>query len=196
MKNEFLKNIFSIFQQYSSIYPGPDGKIYIGNWNAMCSQMSVINNPNFKGASCNFCPKCLRFPRFHLSSTLYGVGVTQPPCMANYKLGAANPICWPVGVEEVPPQEEITVYPNPFEATLIIKCSHVQNKTFYLYDSFGKLILTKTITENKEQINTANLAAGLYFYAIVNKNGERLKAGKVVKSRLLRATHRLDCLPG
>lgn len=165
------------FTDYSTMYIAPDDKIYIGNWNVWCTQMSVINNPNQKGALCGFCPKCLRFPKV----AGWSGTVTSPPNMVNYRLGAANPICWPAGVEEVPPQEEITAYPNPFEATLIIKCSHVQNKTFYLYDSFGKLILTKTINENKEQINTANLAAGLYFYSIVNKNGVRLKAGKMVK---------------
>ena len=125
--------------------------------------------------------------------SLYVTGVFQSPVVnfGNYNvylqlLGCrdwyfAKYVMKPTGVNDVPNKNEITVYPNPFEATLIIQCSHVQNKTFYLYDSFGKLILTKTIEANKEQINTANLAAGLYFYSIINKNGERVKAGKVVK---------------
>ncbi len=163
------------FAGYSTLYLGPDNKIYIGNLNAISGQMSVINYPDKKGDSCGFCKRCLRF------NDPNAIAITSPPNMANYNLGPSNPICWPAVVEEVPPQEEINVYPNPFEATLIIKCSHVQNITFYLYDSFGKLILTKTFNENKEQINTTNLSAGLYFYSIVNKNGERVKAGKVVK---------------
>ena len=165
------------FKGYYSLNLAPDNKIYVGNWNGGGNRMSVINEPDKKGDSCSFCKKCMVFPIM----PNHAVNILTPPNMVNYALGAANPICWPAGVEEVPPQEEITVYPNPFEATLIIQCSHVQNKTFYLYDSFGKLILTKTIEANKEQINTANLAAGLYFYSIINKNGERVKAGKVVK---------------
>ena len=176
-----LDTSWDYFPTYSCLYLGPDDKLYLGYYSPLLGQMSYFNEPDKKGAASGFCRHCLHFPGFYSQGNYFNYGVSTPPCMPNYKLGAANPICWPVGVEEVPPQEEITVYPNPFEATLIIKCSHVQNKTFYLYDSFGKLILTKTITENKEQINTANLAAGLYFYSIINKNGERVKAGKVVK---------------
>ena len=73
------------------------------------------------------------------------------------------------------------VFPNPFYEQITIKRPIPKQETFCLYDSFGKLILTKTLEENKEQINTSFLPEGLYFYAIVNKNGERVKAGKVVK---------------
>ena len=74
-----------------------------------------------------------------------------------------------------------SIYPNPFYEEINIKRPIAKQETFNLYDNFGKLILSKTIEANKEQINTSHLAAGLYFYSIVNKNGERVKAGKVVK---------------
>ena len=174
-----LDTTWAAFQYYCLAYPGPDNKLYIGNWNGFSPAMSVINNPDVKGAGCNFCPKCLRFPH-HPPYT--GGYVTTPPNMPNYKLGATNPPCV-VGVPEVGQGKklEFSVSPNPFEQTLIIKTNFAQQETFYLYDVIGKLILTKTIEANKEQINTANLAAGLYFYSIVNKNGERVKAGKMVK---------------
>lgn len=87
----------------------------------------------------------------------------------------------PAGVNEVPKENEVNVYPNPFIQTIFLQTTNPKQETFSLYDSFGKLILTKTIEASKEQINTAHLAAGLYFYSIVNKNGERVKAGKVLK---------------
>ena len=78
-------------------------------------------------------------------------------------------------------ENDYEVFPNPFYEQITIKRPITKQETFCLYDSFGKLILTKTLEENKEQINTSFLPEGLYFYAIVNKNGERVKAGKVVK---------------
>ncbi len=125
--------------------------------------------------------------------SLYVTGQFTSPVLAfgSYNIYIGLPTCWdwyfakyilpPTGINDVPKENGVSVYPNPFTSTIYIQTTSPKQETFSLYDSYGKLILTKTIIDNKEQINTSQLAAGLYFYSIVNKNGERVKAGKVVK---------------
>ena len=125
--------------------------------------------------------------------SLYVSGQFTSPVLAfgSYNIYIGYPTCqdWffakyilpPTGINDLPNENEVGVYPNPFTSTIYIQTTSPKQETFSLYDSYGKLILTKTIIDNKEQINTSQLAAGLYFYSIVNKNGERVKAGKVVK---------------
>jgi hypothetical protein len=77
-----LDTSFLQFQNYQTAYLAPNNKIYIGNFGGTGKQMSVIDNPDVKGAGCNFCPKCLR-----TDSLFYGY-LGTPPCMPNYGLGA------------------------------------------------------------------------------------------------------------
>ena len=76
-----LDTTWAAFQGYSNIYPAPNGKLYVGNWNGLSKQMSRIENPNAKGTACNFCARCERF------TPNYG-SASSPPCMPNYRLGA------------------------------------------------------------------------------------------------------------
>ena len=175
-----MDTTWDYFQQYSSIAPGPDGKIYIGNWNGFSNAMSVINNPNSKGIACSFCPKCLRFPMYHFSPTNIGGGVFQPPCMANYKLGAANPICWPVGIEEVQAEEEVMkVYPNPAQESISIE--YTLGGILEITDLEGRI--TKHISlsgdSGKLRVNITNITNGIYFYRHII-DGQLKGTGKIV----------------
>ncbi len=75
--------------------------------------MSYFNFPDQKGAASGFCKRCLQYPGFHSQGTYYNFGVTTPRAMPNYKLGPANPICWPLGVEETTAKMKFKLYPNP-----------------------------------------------------------------------------------
>src|SRR5690606_11319369 len=94
-----LDTTWNAFMLHSSMYLGPDDKLYISNCTGLSDAMSVINDPNNKGVACDFCPRCLRFPTFYYNGGKI-TGVASPPCMPNYKLGATNPPCWVTGVEE------------------------------------------------------------------------------------------------
>ncbi|MBS1628639.1 MAG: hypothetical protein JST27_01155 [Bacteroidetes bacterium] len=111
------------FQLYSNIYPGPDGRLYIGNWGGLQGQMSVITNPDAKGSAAGFCPKCLRFPGFLFRGVMTFGSVTNPPCMPNYSLGPTNPICYPtVSVPHEPtPLAPLRIYPNPVSGMLYVE---------------------------------------------------------------------------
>ena len=162
------------FSQYSSIGLGPDDKLYIGNWHGFSNAMSVLNKPDEKGLACEFCPRCLRFPKFNNIAN-----VKQPPNMPNYKLGAANPICWTAGVEEVPEETSLEVYPNPAKGSFTIAYKGTSN--FILTDVMGKRCMTVLLPmdKNKVEVDVQHLPSGVYFWH-QERGGVLGKSGKLV----------------
>jgi hypothetical protein len=138
------------FQIYETMYNAPDGKIYIGNYGGLSKQMSRIDNPDVKGAGCNFCPRCLRLDS--LGANAY---VGTPPCMPNYGLGAKT--CWPLDTGNVHITENWCFYPNPANRFILIK--NAKGKRKLLYNSVGQIIFS-TI---KDEIEVGGLSKGLYF---------------------------------
>ncbi|MBK7041062.1 MAG: hypothetical protein IPH46_11500 [Bacteroidetes bacterium] len=49
-----MDTTFIQFTHYDASYYGADGKLYIGNFHGTSKQMSRIDNPDVKGAGCNF----------------------------------------------------------------------------------------------------------------------------------------------
>jgi hypothetical protein len=84
-------------------------------------------------------------------------------------------------VTEIKTVAATKVYPNPFNNQLIVHRPTAKEETLFLYDNTGKLILTKPLFSEKENIFTGNLPAGLYFYNIYGKDGVRKDWGKMVK---------------
>ena len=149
-----MDTTYDQFQKWSCLYPGPDGKIYVGNWNGLGHAMSYIENPNIKGAGCNFCAKCLQF----------GIpsGVNNPPCMPNYELGKDSVLlagCTPVGLPGPPTEgvHELVVYPNPASSKLIIENGELKMKE--LYNAVGQLIFST----KADEIDVSHFAKGVYY---------------------------------
>jgi Secretion system C-terminal sorting domain len=154
------------FQNYTNIYPGPDGKIYIGYFHGFSRQMSTIDNPDVEGPGCNFCRKCLR------TNSYYGI-LTTPPCMPNYELGAdtVNQNCWAVGIHNeqlIMNNEQWVVYPIPASTKLYVTSlrgghacpDHSGKQSHYeLYNSVGQLIFSTT----KNEIDVSLLSKGVYY---------------------------------
>jgi hypothetical protein len=152
-----LDTSFQKFQDYSSSYLGPDGKLYIGNHGGLSKQMSVINNPDVKGAGCNFCPRCLR-----LDSVFWYGGVGTPPCMPNYGLGAQ--VCWPLESQQYEVgSEQVVVYPNPSNSKLRIKNGELKMKE--LYNSVGQIVLST----KENVIDVSGLVKGVYYLRVENQ---------------------------
>jgi hypothetical protein len=147
------------FTDYETAYLAPDSKLYIGNWAGTCKQMSRIDNPNVKGAGCNFCPKCLRF------DTLTGyTRASTPPCMPNYGLGSK--VCYPEGLLN-PPKEDlnaIEVFPNPSTTIFEVRGSMKGSKK-ELYNSVGQLVLST----KENEIDVKYLPKGLYYLKVENQ---------------------------
>ncbi|MBK6331153.1 MAG: hypothetical protein IPF62_11815 [Bacteroidetes bacterium] len=133
-----LDTSFIEFQDYDASYLGPDNKLYIGNFAGLSTQMSVINNPDIKGAGCNFCPRCLRLDTVGIAGT--------PPCMPNYSLGAQT--CWPLGSTQLTvDSQQLVLYPNPVSHKLYIKTESKQKRE--LYNSVGQLLLIQNIFKKR-----------------------------------------------
>ena len=155
-----LDTVANAAQGYETAYLGPDGKIYIGNFHGLSKQMSRIDNPDIKGAGCNFCPRCLRLDS--LGANAY---VGTPPCMPNYGLGAKT--CWPLAAEDVLiGNDHLSVYPNPTNSILNFK--NKTGKSKYLYNTLGQLIRT---TQSNE-MDIRGLHPGVYY---VQCDGETRK---------------------
>lgn len=140
------------FQGYETMYNAPDGKIYIGNFGGLSKQMSRIDNPDVKGAGCNFCPRCLRLDS--LGANAY---VGTPPCMPNYGLGAKT--CWPLSISQSAnePMSRLEVYPNPTNSKLLVKYGELKMKE--LYNSLGQLIFST----KENEIDVSGYSKGVYY---------------------------------
>lgn len=166
------------FMYYSAIYPGNDGRLYIGNFDGLQGQMSVINSPDSGGIAAGFCSKCLRFPGYYNphDSITYFLGVSTPPCMPNYALGPTNPLC-AVGLETtVPKAADLRLYPNPAQNNLTIE--YAEPGTLNLYSATGALMQAQTLEapHGRTSISVKQLPAGVYQYIFTARNGQKLAA--------------------
>ncbi len=169
------------FQQYITIYSGPNDKLYIGNLNGFAGQMSVIDAPDNKGTAASFCRKCLRFPGFLYDTTFVFVGVGGPPCMPNYALGPATPICYPTGIStpnaNVP---SLDIFPNPAAGYVNVRSSEAGS--LVLYDVAGRIINTFQLQSSvSRNISIEDLSAGIYTYTFQAAGGGRVISKLVVK---------------
>lgn len=135
---------------FSSMYIAPDGKIYIGTIGNSISSLSVISNPNAKVIASQVCYNCLQFPT---------LGVTGPPCMPNYQLGASPNPCWPLGTEDIKEIEHLEVYPNPSQNVIYIK-----GKSYFgLKKELFSAVRILTLITTKNEIEVSHLPSGVYF---------------------------------
>ena len=155
-----IDTVWDYFNTYSSIYLGPNDKLYIGHYNGLGDAMSVINSPNVKGIACNFCELCCPFPKY---------GSTDPPCMPNYHLGAApvGGTCWPLGSSAIIEwNKEIKVYPNPVSTVMVVE-TQLENTSqiLGLYNVFGQLVNSYDIKaqQTRIEINMSHFSNGLYY---------------------------------
>lgn len=72
----------------------------------------------------------------------------------------------------------VSVYPNPFENSLILETEEGMVGQLEIFDSSGKLVIYRNIYELTE-INTSELQTGIYFYCFVS--GNKRNVGKLVK---------------
>ncbi len=163
-----LDTSYQKFQDYDASYLGPDDKLYIGNFAGLSKQMSVIDNPDVKGAGCNFCPRCLRLDS--LGANAY---VGTPPCMPNYGLGAKE--CWPLNTNEVSSKTpEINIYPNPAIGKVTITASENFSE-IKIYTMLSQLVFEmKSKPVSQIEINTQGLPSGIYLLQIDGKYSRKL----------------------
>jgi hypothetical protein len=170
-----MDTTYDQFQKWSCLYTGPDGKIYVGNWNGLGHALSYIENPNIKGAGCNFCAKCLQFG---------SVFANDPPCMPNYELGKDSALlvgCTPIGLPSPPKEEvgELVVYPNPATSKLVVRyeirdvsaLEDKRNASIEMYNAIGQRVYSSPIYHliSPISIDVSNLSIGVYYLRVENQ---------------------------
>jgi hypothetical protein len=76
-------------------------------------------------------------------------------------------------------ENSLTIFPNPFAGSLNIQSTGNKLCEFILYDLTARKIAEQSFT-NSLEINTAQLANGIYIYEVRNKEGASVK-GKVTR---------------
>ena len=159
---------------------GTDGKIYISCGNAD-SVYHVINNPNYKGALCNFVEHGT-----HLQSVSCGV-----PSFPNYRLGAlAQSQCdsLSTATQDIRDTKEqiLKVFPNPAVDVITIDYGFTDwNKgpvSLQITDALGQVVYTQPLPmySGFQRIDISSFAAGLYNVAI-KRSGATVAVSKLVK---------------
>ena len=81
-------------------------------------------------------------------------------------------------------EQQVKVYPNPFDnfVTVEQKVFETSNlPTLSLFDVAGQQVQSVILKDATQQISTAHLGNGLYFYRVINPDGQRIANGKVIK---------------
>jgi hypothetical protein len=77
---------------------------------------------------------------------------------------------------------KMTIFPNPGQNSLQMTLAkeHLQSSIVF-YNNTGSIVYTDLCENKYKTINTENWANGIYFYQLINTNGEVLN-GKWVKN--------------
>jgi len=86
-------------------------------------------------------------------------------------------------VEDLRTDISISVYPNPTTdfISLKIESSKVEDMQYTITDFSGRVLQTDNFTDDIEQINFSNYAAGTYFIS-VTENNQLIKSFKIIKN--------------
>jgi hypothetical protein len=149
---------------------GPDGKIYIGNFNGSTNSLSVVNNPEEKGLQCNF--------TYHSDTIKGSLAVNGIPNMPNYHLGALiGSACDTItAINEVnTTYTNAYFFPNPASdyAKLFLNFATQETGELQLYDLRGRVVLNYSIIPDKavQEINLKSVNSGTYLYSFQTANG-------------------------
>ncbi|MBQ1819273.1 MAG: T9SS type A sorting domain-containing protein, partial [Bacteroidales bacterium] len=88
-----------------------------------------------------------------------------------------------LGVEEHDPAA-FKVWPNPVEDVFNVQCTmnNVQlgMRTIEVFDVYGKLVRTETVTDSPARVNVSDLRAGVYLLRVTAADGKEYHQ-KIVK---------------
>lgn len=158
---------------------GPDGKIYIGNFNGFTNSLSVVNNPEIKGMGCNF--------TYHSEIFHGSLAVGSPPNMPNYHLDAlVGSTCDTITtVSEIFTHNdyEILLYPNPAADAVNLQFyfDQLEGGEIVLHDLLGGIILKQILIPSTtvQTLDLESVASGTYLCSILSSNGFKF-TGKLV----------------
>jgi len=87
------------------------------------------------------------------------------------------------GLEEMNVNILVSTSPNPTNESIVLTLESLdlQNVSYQLYDSQGKLLSDNKVTDNNSTIQMSELPSALYFIKVLNQNKE-IKTFKIIKN--------------
>lgn len=76
---------------------------------------------------------------------------------------------------------EVGIAPNPFLNQITLSLKSEESAEIFIYDIFGRIMLSKILLKGENFIRTENWAEGVYFYKLLKEDGE-IYQGKIVKN--------------
>lgn len=86
-----------------------------------------------------------------------------------------------IGNSELFSSVKHSVFPNPVTEMAVIKFDNLAGGNVYIFSQTGKLIEQLSFEGNSTTINTASFAVGMYFYQLIDRNGQIIGKGKFIK---------------
>jgi hypothetical protein len=149
-------------------------------------EVNLVNGSNISGAT---------------SATLKINSVTTSDVASNYNVvitGSCSPIsvsnnaslslCIPTSntnLKAGDTTKAITIYPNPFNASLEIRineASKINNYILKIYNILGEEVISARITKDITNLDTSKLPSGIYMYEM-NSNNETIQSGKLISQQ-------------
>lgn len=84
-----------------------------------------------------------------------------------------------MGFEDNIINAQLKIYPNPSQGNIFVETS-ISGLKYKILDFTGKMILSNTINNYKEQINLSKFDKGIYFIQLQNENGRTIKSEKLI----------------
>lgn len=145
---------------------------------------SINTNSNFKGTIVCF------NGNIDLSTgvDLNGRALTTSGALTINSVTVVKPsACNPTGINSLNENKNtfISIYPNPFNTSLNINLNNLslhENIKLEIYNVAGELIMSKTLTEQVSNIETADLATGFYFYKLISNN-KTIQSGRLMSQK-------------
>ena len=103
--------------------------------------------------------------------------------------GTANDVVWQKSTLEVAIAEEslslsaVSSFPNPAKTVVTIQTDLRNNNSINVFDVTGKLIVEKSFNTNRVTLSTSDLDNGVYFYNVLDVNGNVLHSNKFVVAK-------------
>jgi hypothetical protein len=89
-------------------------------------------------------------------------------------------ICTNVGFEEIEIKKSLTIYPNPAKTQISISFDEQEETYINIYTITGQMLKKFSFNKN-EKIDISDLANGVYFVIITNKNNAILHKASFIK---------------
>jgi hypothetical protein len=83
--------------------------------------------------------------------------------------------CLPLGISEINNRQIFSIYPNPTNSIVTIKRPSGSPENFKMYDTYGRLVISKIIHSKESQIDISILSEGIYFVRIGMKVSKLIK---------------------